>query len=84
MAAESFFTISVLSVLDHLLDFVKVLHADDPLVRVGDVVGRDGSLVLDLLLRDEVWCVDLLEKQVAFVFLVHQHLLDDIAVPFIS
>lgn len=82
MTAEPLFTKPVFTVLDDLLDLVEVLHADDPLVRVGDVVGRDGALVLDLLLRDEVWCVDFLEKQVAFVFLVHQHLLDDISVPF--
>lgn len=82
MTAEPLFTKPVFTVLDDLLDLVEVLHADDPLVRVGDVVGRDGALVLDLLLRDEVWCVDFLEKQVAFVFLVHQHLLDDISAPF--
>ena len=84
MAAQPFFTISVLAVFDDLLHLVEILCADDSLMRVGDVVGRDGSFVLDLLFRNEVRRVDLLEMKVAFVFLVHQHLLDNIPIPFIS
>lgn len=58
MAAQPFFTISVLAVFDDLLHLVEILCADDSLMRVGDVVGRDGSFVLDLLFRNEVRRVD--------------------------
>lgn len=54
MATKPFFAISVLTVFDDLLDLVKVLNTNDTLVRVCDVVGRNGAFVLDLLFGNAI------------------------------
>lgn len=59
VSAESFFTISVFPICNNFLDLVEIFCIDDSLMGVGDVVGRNRSLALYLLLSDEIWRVDL-------------------------
>lgn len=50
VAAQPIFTVSIFAIRDHFLNPVEVFRADDSLVRIGYVVGRNGTLVFDLLL----------------------------------